>query len=75
MTLVNSRPGLMLITDVRVGGVSVFATIRADLLRSGQLEDPDDVFTLLPGESLSVDVAEGAHGEFVWIEKPPDVSA
>ena len=68
VVLVNSLPRLMTVTDVRIAGVSVIDVLRAQLLEIGQLEDPDDAITLLPGEALHVPVTDGVVGEFQWIE-------
>ena len=71
MTLVNARSGPIIITDVKIAWVSVYALVRAELLKSGRLEDADDDLTLLPGDSLLVetplDEAQGA--ELWWLEE------
>lgn len=50
----NPTTGCLVITDVQVSGESIYPAMRAELLESGRLEDPDDCLTLMPGESFQI---------------------
>lgn len=69
--LVVQNPTLacLVITDVQVGGTSIYPALRAELVASGKLEDGDDCVTLLPGESFHVQHAlEQSDVTIMWEE-------
>ena len=74
--LKNPLSRLMVVTEIKVAGVSVLADVRSALLTTGRLEDPEDDLTLLPGEALTVNVGPDETPtlyELAWTEQPPDL--
>lgn len=59
----NTTQCLVIITDVLLGGQSMLKAAHENMLAAGRLEDAEDTFTILPGESIGLcgDVIE-------WLE-------
>ncbi len=69
-TLSNQQSLPILVTDITMAGVSLYAAMRAGLIHTGRLEDAEDELTLLPGETLQIAIDPTATQvvEMHWME-------